>query len=144
MLEEHWFVRGDLRLNYAEGPPAGLPMLLLHGGGSRGWQGFLPLIPGLLAQFHLHALDLRGHGKSAWTPGHYRDTDFAGDVVAFVEQQVGAPTILVGHSLGGRMALLATAQRPDLVSAVITADTPLSNVSMRSRIDATREEALQR
>jgi pimeloyl-ACP methyl ester carboxylesterase len=144
LLREHWFVRDDVRLNYAEGPSSGPPMVLLHGGASRGWQSFQSLVPGLFGRCHLYALDLRGHGKSGWTPGGYTLANFADDIIAFVEERVGKPAILFGHSLGGRIALLVAAARPDLVSAVVVADTPFSNDTLRARIVATREEAVPR
>ncbi|MFY9662418.1 MAG: alpha/beta fold hydrolase, partial [Terriglobales bacterium] len=53
-----------VRLNYAEGPAAGPPLVLLHGLGRR-WQVFLPLIPALSMRWHIFAVDLRGHGKSS-------------------------------------------------------------------------------
>ena len=63
MLTERTFDAGDVSLNYAEGPPAGPPLVLLHGSSLR-WQHFLPVIPLLGWRWHLYALDLRGHGRS--------------------------------------------------------------------------------
>jgi pimeloyl-ACP methyl ester carboxylesterase len=63
MLQEKRFDTGTVTLKYAEGPPAGPPLVLLHGGGDR-WQQFQPLMPGLMAHRHVYALDMRGHGKS--------------------------------------------------------------------------------
>ena len=92
-------------LSYAEGPATGRPLVLLHGGSAR-WQAFESIIPGLAADYHLCIPDLRGHGRSGWTPGHYTLRDFAGDIVAFLREVVAEPAALFGHSLGGIVARL--------------------------------------
>ncbi|HEV8194442.1 MAG TPA: alpha/beta hydrolase [Ktedonobacterales bacterium] len=142
MLAEHGFDTGDVALNYAEGPDAGPPLVLIHGGGSH-WQGFLPVIPALALQWHVYALDLRGHGRSDWTPPHYRLDDYVADLLAFLDRQVARPAVLMGHSLGGMIALLAASRVPHVVRAVILGDTPLTLSEMRARIGATAAEADQ-
>lgn len=99
----------------------GAPLVLLHGLGAR-WQVFQPLMLRLGEEFQQYAPDLRGHGTSARTPGHYEIGDFAADAIRFIESTGQAPVSLYGHSLGGWIALTATAQRPDLVSALVIAD----------------------
>jgi pimeloyl-ACP methyl ester carboxylesterase len=121
MLREKTFDTGAVALNYAEGPPAGPPLVLLHGGGSR-WQAFLPLLPALTLRWHVYALDLRGHGGSGRVPGGYRPEDYVPDLMAFVEHRLGQPALLFGHSLGGWVALLAAAQLGDRVQALILGD----------------------
>jgi pimeloyl-ACP methyl ester carboxylesterase len=143
MLHEDRFDTGEVALNYAEGPDAGLPLVLIHGGASR-WQGFLPIISALAADWHVYALDLRGHGRSAWTPHRYRLDDYTADLLAFLDRRVASPAVLVGHSLGGKIALLAAAHMPHCVRAVILGDTPLNLTGMRERINATAEEADRR
>ena len=71
MMKETAFDTGKVRINYAEGPSSGPPLVLLHGG-SAWWQDFTPIIPDLASHWHLFAPDLRGHGKSgrvAWSYG---------------------------------------------------------------------------
>jgi pimeloyl-ACP methyl ester carboxylesterase len=125
MLQEHTFPTQVVTLNYAEGPPAGPPLVLLHGG-SGYWQHFTPIIPHLAKRTHLFALDLRGHGQSGWVPGRYRLRDYADDIGRFLEQRLTQPAILFGHSLGGIVALLVAAQQPARVRAVIVGDSPLT------------------
>jgi hypothetical protein len=43
MLKEQTFDTGTVTINYAEGPPSGSPLVLLHSGGDR-WQSFLPIL----------------------------------------------------------------------------------------------------
>jgi predicted alpha/beta-fold hydrolase len=62
---------------------------------------FLHLIPRLSQQFHVYLLDLRGHGRSAWTKRGYLIADYAHDLAVVLQHIVGRPAILLGHSLGG-------------------------------------------
>jgi pimeloyl-ACP methyl ester carboxylesterase len=126
-----------IEINFAEGPDNGVPLVLLHGGSSR-WQWWKWVIDALSERTHLFAPDLRGHGRSTWTPGHYRLFDYAADIERFLEGVVRVPAVLLGHSLGGEVALILAAERPDLVACVIDEDGPLSADSARQSIFPTR------
>ncbi len=125
MLEEKTFDTGEVIINYAESPPAGPPMVLLHGGGDR-WQGFLPLIPNLVLRRQVYALDLRGHGKSGRVPGGYRPENYVKDVIAFFNRHCKEPAGLFCHSLGGWIALLTAAQQKTGIEGLILGDPPLN------------------
>jgi pimeloyl-ACP methyl ester carboxylesterase len=69
------------------------------------------------------ALDKFGHDpkypvSSNWT--HLRD-----QLIHFIEREAGGPAVLVGHSLGGLLSLLAAAKRPDLAQGLVMLDSPL-------------------
>ncbi len=121
MISERTFDTGTVVLNYAEGPPSGPPLVMLHAVTGR-WQSFLSLIPTLTTRYQIFALDHRGHGKSGHVPGHYLVKDYAADLVAFLKGVVKEPAILFGHSLGANTAIIAAAQVPELVIALIDAD----------------------
>ena len=124
MLKEQTFNADGLTINFAEGPPSGPPLVLLHGGGDR-WQQFLPILPSLVMRWHIYALDLRGHGKSGRVAGQYRPEQYVADVLAFLESQLTERVILFGHSLGGWIALLVAAEGIDRIQALILGDPPL-------------------
>ena len=67
MLNEKIFKTGTVEINYAEGPPSGPPLVLLHGLPGR-WQEFSAVISILSQRFHIYALDGRGQGKSGGHP----------------------------------------------------------------------------
>jgi pimeloyl-ACP methyl ester carboxylesterase len=122
---EHSFDTGTVTINYAEGPPSGPPLVLLHGGSGR-WQNYEGIIPDLAARFHLYAPDFRGHGRSGRVPGRYRLQDYANDTITFLRQCVADPAFLFGSSLGGMVALMVAAQAPGDVRAVVVGDSPLT------------------
>jgi len=124
MLKEGTFNVDGVTINFAEGPPSGPPLVLIHGGGDR-WQHFLPIIPSLVMRWHIYALDLRGHGKSGRVPGQYRPEHYVSDIVAFLECRFAERVILFGHSLGGWIALMVAAELMDVVQALILGDPPL-------------------
>ena len=125
-IQEKTFISGVL-LNYAEVPSAGIPLVLLHGGSAR-WQAFENIITDL-SEYHLYLPDLRGHGKSGRALGHYRLQDYTNDIINFIKDCVGQRVHLFGHSLGGMIALLVTAQYPEGVRAVAVRRSPLSSQS---------------
>lgn len=133
MLAEHRFDTGEVELNYAEGPGAGPPLVMVHGGASH-WQAFETIIPALATRWQIYALDLRGHGRSGWIPNRYTLDDYTADLLAFLERRIGQPAVLFGHSLGGMIALLAAARAPQAVRAVILGDAPLVLASLRAHI----------
>ena len=129
---------GPVTISLAEGPRSGRPLLVLHGGSAR-WQSYQVLIERLALRWHVLAPDLRGHGASSWTPGAYRLWDYAADMIALLEQEVGQPAVLVGHSLGGEVAIIVAAERPDLARAVIAIDAPTSVEETRRMVGPDRE-----
>lgn len=133
MLAERRFDTGEVELNYAEGPDAGPPLVMVHGGASR-WQAFEAIMPALAERWHVYALDLRGHGRSGWTPNHYTLDDYTADLLAFLERQVARPAVVFAHSLGGKIALLAAGRAPQAIRAVILGDSPLLSATLRAHI----------
>ena len=135
---EHLLVTDAVTINYAEGPPSGPPLVLLHGGSGR-WQNYKDIIPDLAARFHLFAPDFRGHGKSGQVPGRYQLEDFANDTITFLRQCVAEPACLFGGSMGGMVALIVAGQAPAHVRAVAVGDSPLTRTTDSSaRRDARR------
>lgn len=120
-ITEHTFDAGEVRLNYAEGPPNGPPLVLVHGLGRR-WQVFLPLIPALSMRWHIFAPDLRGHGKSARFARGYRGTQYADDIIRLLREKVSTPPVIFGHSLGAIVGMWIASHHPELVRALILGD----------------------
>jgi len=121
------------------------PVLLVHGNGGHAlW--WAPLVPALVPGWRAIALDLRGHGASAHaSPPAYRIEDFASDLDAVVAALGLGPLPVVGHSMGGRVALWWTARRPDAVRALGLLDTRFDPVDAetaaqyRGRVAGRRE-----
>ena len=93
------------------------PLVLVHGGRdhARSWGR---LAEELRTDYHVVALDLRGHGDSGWTPGgNYSLPDNALDVVRVIET-VGAPARVIAHSYGGSICLLTAGTYPEYFSAL--------------------------
>ncbi len=120
-LTEHTLDTGEVRLNYAEGPAQGPPLVLLHGLGRR-WQVFLPVIPALSLRWHIFAPDLRGHGKSSRVARGYHGPQYSEDIARFLRERISAPAVLFGHSLGGMVSMWVASHHPELVRALILGD----------------------
>lgn len=114
---------GEVLINYAEGPDNGPPLILIHGF-LRWWKDFQPVIPELSNHHHIYAVDLRGHGRSDRAQGNYTLRDYSRDILALLEH-IEQPAILFGHSLGGWVSLMVSAEKPSQVKAVIIGDSPL-------------------
>lgn len=77
------------------------------------------LTPALLAAgFRVAAMDIRGHGDSTTTFGAYDDPATASDILALAEH-LGGDAIIVGNSMGAASAVIAAAQRPELISGLV-------------------------
>jgi pimeloyl-ACP methyl ester carboxylesterase len=123
LFREATFDTGKVVLNYAEGPSAGPPFVMLHGGAGR-WQLYFEMLAELAKHCHVYAPDLRGHGKSGWVPWGYTIRAYVEDIKAFL-QDVSGPAVLMGHSLGGIITVATAKAYPELVSALIVVDAPL-------------------
>jgi pimeloyl-ACP methyl ester carboxylesterase len=93
------------------------PVLLLHGfqEHAHAWDWIAPKLAA--AGHHVFALDARGHGDSEWIGrgGYYHFPDYVADVAAVV-RQLGGRVALVGHSMGGNVALLYAGTEPERVA----------------------------
>ena len=113
-----------LELGYREtGEPDAVPVLLLHATGGRAdtWDRFAAALAD--AGRYVIALDLRGHGTSAH-PGEYSLELMVDDVVGFLDARGLARVDLVGHSLGGFVAMSLAARDPARVRRMILEDAP--------------------
>jgi pimeloyl-ACP methyl ester carboxylesterase len=110
---------GEVRTWY-EDDGGGEPLVLLHPGGadSRAFEGNLSA---LADQFRVLRPDRRGHGRTPDVAGPISYEQMAMDTVAFLEQVVGGPGYLVGHSDGAPVGLLVALRRPDLVRRLVFA-----------------------
>ena len=101
---------------------AATPCVLLPGTGltAASWDG---VADRLAHTRSVYAVDLRGHGASAW-PGRYSVAAMAEDVVGLLDRLAGlaGPVDLVGHSLGGLVALRVCAAAPGRVRRLVLED----------------------
>jgi esterase len=112
-----------LRIHFMEwGTPGRQPLIMLHGIG-RVARTFDHIAPHFAAKYHVLAVDMRGHGDSAWDPkGAYLVEDYVKDIEGLAQQLRLRNIVLWGNSTGGRVAQVFAGMHPDLVAAVISED----------------------
>jgi len=105
-----------------QGGEGGQPILFIHGWTCRR-DYWVPQMADLARDYRVAALDLSGHGESE-SEGRtdWSVTGLADDVTAALEALGAEDAVLVGHSMGGTVALEAAA-RTDVVRAVVLVDT---------------------
>jgi len=117
---------GEVRLNYATAGDLSLPPLLLIHGQTESWWGYESAMPLLAERFCCYAVDLRGQGRSSWTPGRYSLDNLGNDLVRFIDTVVGRPTLASGLSSGGVLAAwLSAYARPGQIVGAVWEDPPL-------------------
>lgn len=124
--QRYRFRHHDVGLSYVDfggaAAAAEAPLLLALHGRCGSARNFAPLARALQPDWHLLALDQRGHGASDHPPDGSR-TAFVSDAVAWIRHvSPQRPVVLLGHSLGGINAYQLAAWHPELVRAVIVED----------------------
>ncbi|MDP4098084.1 alpha/beta fold hydrolase [Paenibacillus sp. P96] len=107
---------GETTIHYADEGQGDKVIVLLHGfcGSSSYWDDVIPL---LSPHYRCIVPDLRGHGQSDAPKGAYSMEDMADDVLKLLEE-LGIPkVVLLGHSMGGYIALSAVQRHPERFSA---------------------------
>ncbi len=100
------------------GNVSGIPILFLHGFMGHGgiWQTTMEQLPDCLFSV---ALDLPGHGGTEADLDQLDFNSLADAIIDFVKARFIDPPVLVGYSMGGRVALHTALQHPDYVSALV-------------------------
>jgi len=111
------------RIHYLDwGTPGKRPFIMLHGI-NRSGHTFDHIAPLLQRDYHVIAMDLRGHGDSDWSPkAAYLAEDFARDLHALVEQLNLRDVVLTGNSMGGRVVQVYAGSHPERTGKVIVED----------------------
>jgi len=119
---KHLTING-LRLRYLEwGRPDALPVICVHGYTSSA-EAFNALARRIQDRAHIIAMDVRGHGESAWSQDDaYQYADQAGDLAALVDQLSIGRFVLIGTSMGGVIAMVYASRYADRLRGLVLND----------------------
>lgn len=132
-----------LGLHVLEWSGEGVPFLLVHGFGHEAhvWD---ELIPAIAPYYRTLALDLRGHGESEADPKQRYTYDAQVEDLEAVTRELRLERlVLMGHSLGGRIAALFAAHHPERMAGLILVDSGPEHDprgSLRIRLDLRRSD----
>ena len=98
----------------------GEPLVILHGlfGSSANWNGISRRLAG---DYRVIVPDLRNHGRSPHHPG-MSYPEMAGDVLALLDTRQLDRAVILGHSMGGKLAMCLALRHPERVSRLIVAE----------------------
>jgi len=146
---QHFVKSQRLRISYWDWGNEDAPLVVfVHGGRdhSRSWDR---LVAELRDEYHVVALDLRGHGDSDYAVGsHYGLPDNALDLVRVIEAASGEKVaasrraIVIGHSFGGAVTLVAAGTYPEYFGGIVNIEGTHSLVPREGR-DGMRPEWLR-
>lgn len=134
----HRFVSQRLRLHYVDwGNADKPPLLLIHGGRDhcRSWDW---VAQELCDDWHVIAMDHRGHGDSDWvSDGNYQPMDMVYDVAQLVHQLDLAPVTIISHSLGAAVCTRFAGLFPHMVRKLVAIEGLGPPRELRKYIDST-------
>ena len=107
----------DIELFYTK-TGSGPPLLLLHGNGEDGTY-FVHQVEEFSRDFTVYAVDTRGHGQSPRGGAPFTISQFADDLLAFMDRQGLPRADILGFSDGGNIALIFALRHPDRVRRLI-------------------------
>lgn len=112
----------------------GEPVVLVHGlsGSTRWWAR---TVPALAEQYTVYLVDLPGFGGHRRFPQRLRFSDFASWLLQWLDALHLDRIRLIGHSMGGALAIQVSAQRPDAIQQLVLAAPaalPSDRVTLRS------------
>lgn len=111
-------------LSYGESSgPGTIPLLLLHGQ-QTSWETYARSLPRLVETYHVFAVDYYGHGGSSKNPEKYSARAIGTDLAWFIENVIGAPAVVSGHSSGGLLTAWLAGNVPEQVLGVVIEDAP--------------------
>ncbi len=127
---------------HVEDEGSGAPSLLfLHywGGSSRTWRHVIDALPG---DYRTLAMDLRGWGASDAPDEGYALADFADDVRHVIAERGLSKFVLIGHSMGGKIAQLVASRKPrGLAGLVLVAPSPPTPLGLPPEVREGMESA---
>ncbi len=99
------------------------PLVLLHGllGSGRNWQTAGSGLAEAAGGRNVWALDMRNHGKSPWSDVMTYDA-MVSDVVSWLDSQAMDAVDLMGHSMGGKVAMALACRHPERVRSLVVVD----------------------
>ena len=116
----HYYISQRLKLHYVDWGNSNKPLLaLIHGGSdqARTWDW---VARALRDDYHVIAPDLRGHGDSEWARGsRYTMIEYVADLAQLLTQLDSFPVTLIGHSIGGAIALQYSGVCRDNIAKVV-------------------------
>ena len=99
---------------------SGAPLVIMHGllGSARNWGG----IAAKLGESHrVMAVDMPNHGASPWS--EVMDYPFmARQLAGFIAAKCGGRASVIGHSMGGKAAMMLALSRPEMVEKLVVVD----------------------
>lgn len=116
-------------------------ILFIHGWlGS--WRYWIPVMQALSTRYRTYAIDLWGFGDSGKKPINYSIDSQVYMIGRFMDHLGVAKLALVGHGLGGMVAVRFAAQHPEMVARLMTINTPLNGAAIKPRFAASNVESL--
>ena len=117
-------VREGVKLCFDETGSGSPPVVLVHG-----WtcnrSYFAPQRDHLAKRHRVVSVDLRGHGESDKPKQPYPIPEFADDLAWLCRELRVEKPVVIGHSMGGMIALEVAARHPDLPGAIVACDSPI-------------------
>lgn len=109
-----------MQLNFKKFGEQGTPLVILHGllGSLDNWQS---IAKQLSQNFQVYILDQRNHGRSPHTDAMSYEL-MRDDLYEFFQQNNIKSAIVIGHSMGGKVAMLFALDYPELVEKLIVVD----------------------
>lgn len=98
------------------------PIILIHGLGQLAMKDWFSVIPTLEKNYHVIAIDLPGFGLSASSKGRFLPTNYAHVIASISKEYINGKAIVIGHSMGGTVALRYTELYENLVKQLILVD----------------------
>jgi pimeloyl-ACP methyl ester carboxylesterase len=107
-------------------------IVLCHGGSAHcHWWDYVA--PQLTQHGGVVALDFRGHGRSQWA-SQYGLAAHLDDLIAFLSKCVRQRAVLVGHSMGGEIAIRVALHSPQLLDGLVIVDASAAGLPLRTRL----------
>jgi len=99
----------------------GHPLIIIHGflGMSDNWKSLASLY--VAEGFHVHMIDMRNHGKS-FHADEFNYTVMSNDILEYCQHYNLSKVSIIGHSMGGKVAMLFATTYPEMVDKLIVAD----------------------